>query len=149
MCDETKETNYFSFDNYEVVTVTSNTTLKEPSITLGKGQFYFNAMSIKALDNVSHVQILMDSANKKLAIRKCDRFEKNSVAWCTQKFSSKKLNSPVFNKKLFELMNWSEQCTYRCFGKLVQTEKEELLIFDLSTGKIFVPKEFPKNIEKQ
>lgn len=61
----------FNFDGYQVVRGEYFAHLYEPSITFNLNKVYLKAASIRKLPNIDYVQILVNSEEKKIAVRPC------------------------------------------------------------------------------
>ena len=66
----------FSYDGYQVVRGEYFVHLFEPSVTFNKCKVYLNTACIKKFPEIDYVQILVNSEEKKLAVRPCSEEEK-------------------------------------------------------------------------
>jgi hypothetical protein len=127
----------FSYDGYEVVRGEYFAHLYEPSITFNKCRVSLNTACLKRLPDVNYVQILVNSEEKKLAVRPCSGDEKDSFLWCTPKRKSKQITCRVFFAKIVHLMDWNPDYRYKLLGKLIKSGNEYLFIFDLIATEIY------------
>jgi len=134
--DAIEDTN-FSYDGYEVVRGEYFAHLYEPSITFNGCKIYLNTACIKRLPDTDFVQILINSEEKKLAVRPCSGDEKDSFLWCTPKRKSKHITCRVFFAKIVHLMNWNPDYRYKLLGKLIKSGNEYLFTFDLTAMEIY------------
>lgn len=127
----------FSYDGYQVVRGEYFAHLYEPSITFNKFKVSLNTACLKRLPDVSYVQILVNSEEKKLAVRPCSEDEKDSFLWCTAKRKSKQITCRVFFAKIIDLMDWNPDYRHKLLGKLIKSGNEYLFVFDLTTPEIY------------
>ena len=86
------------------------------------------------------MQILVNSHEKKLAVRPCHEDEKDSLRWCSaaKKRSPRQVTCHIFFAKVMSLMNWNPNYRYKLLGKLIRSDDELLFVFDLTAPEIFV-----------
>jgi len=131
------EDNNFSYDGYQVVRGEYFAHLHEPSITFNRCKVSLNTACLKRLPNVEYVQILVNSEEKKLAVRPCCEDEKDSFPWSTVKRKPKQITCRVFFAKIVDLMDWNQDFRYKLLGKLIKSSNEYLFIFDLTATEIY------------
>lgn len=128
----------FNYEGYQVVRGEYFAHLFEPSITFNMNKVYLNMACIKKFPNIDYVQILVNSEDKKLAVRPCNGEEKDSFLWCTAKRKPKQITCRVFWGKIAELLDWNNNYRYKLLGKLVKSNDEYLFVFDLTSPEIFI-----------
>ena len=114
----------FSYDGYQVVRGEFFAHLFEPSITFNNNRVYLNMACIRKFPNIDYVQILVNSEDKKLAVRPCNGEEKDSFLWCTAKRKPKQISCRVFWGKIASLLDWNESYRYKLLGKLIKSNDE-------------------------
>lgn len=127
----------FSYDGYEVVRGEYFAHLYEPSITFNNSRVSLNTACLKRLPDIDFVQILINSEEKKLAVRPCSEDEKDSFLWCTPKRKPKHITCRVFFAKIIHLMDWNPDYRYKLLGKLIKSGYEYLFTFDLTATEIY------------
>lgn len=127
----------FSYEGYEVVRGEYFAHLYEPSITFNRCKVSVNTACLKRLSEVNYVQILVNSEEKKLAVRPCTGEEKDSFLWCTTKKKPKYITCNVFFAKIVDLMGWNPDYRHKLLGKLIKSGNEYLFIFDLTATEIY------------
>lgn len=139
---EITETASFNYDGFQVVRGEFFSHIYEPSFTLNKSKVSVNKACIRKLPDIEYVQILVNSKEKKLAVRPCLEEEKDSVKWCTssEKKNPKRITCRIFYAKVIELMGWNPNNRYKLLGKLMRSNDEYLFIFDLNNPEIYKPK---------
>ena len=132
--------NDFSYDGYQIVRREFFAHVNEPSITFNNCKVTLNTACLKQLPNVDYVQILVNSEDKKLAVRPSSEDEKDSFLWCTSGSTNrrpKQISCRIFFAKVIQLMDWNPDYRYKLLGKLIRNENEHLFIFDLTATEIY------------
>ena len=127
----------FSYVGYQVVRGEYFAHLHEPSITFNRSKVSLNTACLKRLPHVDYVQILVNSEERKLAVRPCREDEKDSFPWSTIKRKPKQITCRVFFAKIVDLMDWNQEFRYKLLGKLIKSGNEYLFIFDLAATEIY------------
>jgi hypothetical protein len=130
----------FNYDGYQVVRGEFFAHVYEPSIIFNNCKISLNTACLKRLQDVEYVQILVNSEDKKLAVRPCSEDEKDSFLWCSSKGTKRKpkqITCRMFFAKVVQLMGWNPDYRYKLLGKLIQSGDEYLFIFDLSATEIY------------
>ena len=130
----------FSYRGYQVVRREFLAHTQEPAITFSRYQITVNAACLKKLPQVDYVQALVNSDTKKLVLRPCGEDEKDSFSWRSNSKSGrrpKRITCRVFYAKIMELMGWGGEQRYKLLGKLIHSNEEQLLLFDLTQPQIF------------
>lgn len=132
----------FSYAGYQVVRGEFFAHINEPSIVFNKCKVYVNTACVNKLPDVDYVQILVNPDESKLAVRPCNEDEKDSFLWCgiNRKTGRKKpraITCRLFFAKVVQLMDWNPEYRYKMLGKLIQSNGENLFIFDLAATEIY------------
>lgn len=129
----------FSFDGFQVVRGEFFAHTYEPSLTFSDCKVYVNTACIKKIPEMDYVQILVNPDKRKLAVRPCPEYEKDSFRWCsaTERRSPRQITCKIFFAKVFSLMGWDPKDRYKMLGKLIQTKGEMLFVFDLLAPEVF------------
>ena len=113
------------------------TETKVPVVFVKKGYISFNMRAIRLLNETPFVQIYINRDEEYMLAVPCHRFAPHAVDWCkinkkTGKTEPKELRSKGLSPKLYRLMHWDTelsykvQCYYQDFGN-----GKCLLYFDL------------------
>ncbi len=130
----------FSYQGYQVVRREFLAHVQEPAITFSRYQISVSAACLKKLPQVDYVQALVNAETKKLVLRPCGEDEKDSFSWRSNSKSGrrpKRVTCRVFYAKIMELMGWGAELRYKLLGKLIRSNEEQLLLFDLTQPQIF------------
>lgn len=134
------EDDAFNYGGYQIVRGEFFAHTYEPSFTFNANKVSVNTACIKKLPDIDYVQILVNSAEKKLAVRPCLEDEKDAMRWCsaTTKRSPRQISCRIFFGKVISLMGWNPHYRYKLLGKLIRSNNELLFVFDLTTPEIFI-----------
>ena len=108
-------------------------------MTLSDGKIHFNANCVKELDRIEYVEILLNTKEKCIAVRPCDRNSPTAVHWA--KIGEKRIKTISkscrgFIGPLCNLMDWDLDSKYRFVGRFVSSGDECCIFFDLTDPEI-------------
>jgi len=130
----------FDYDGYQVVRGEFFSHVFEPSITFNNNRVYLNSACLKKLPHIEYVQILINSEDKKLAVRPSNGDERDSFLWCSvrnEKRKPKYITCRIFFAKVFQLMDWNPNYRYKLLGKLIKSGDEYLFTFDMNSTIVY------------
>ena len=129
----------FSYDGYQIVRREMFAHLREPSVVIRKDSITFNTACINGLEDAVYIQVMVNREQHRMAIRKCEENDKDSLRWCIAKLDkrkSRKITSKEFSRKIYSLMDWSEKCRYKILGHKISFGDETLYVFELDDTEI-------------
>ncbi len=143
--ESNRELAYESFDDYEVPPSTQFPMLKKPAVTIKHGKMVFNMAAIRLFSGVKDVLPMVNSKKKRFAIVPCAEEELSSVEWARKRqrdevWVNKDITSHDFTEKIFNLMGWNKECRYKVLGRLANSDRGLILVFELREGIMFEPK---------
>ena len=130
----------FDYEGYQIVHGEFFSHISEPCITFNKCKVSVNSVCVQSLPDVDYVQILVNPEAKKVAIKPCSGMEKDSLRWCRNSKGKKvprQIICRVFYAKIMSLMKWNPSFRYRIMGKLIQSNIQNIFVFDLNTPEVF------------
>ena len=130
----------FDFDGFQVVRRKFFAHMREPSCTFNNCKFYVNAACLSKFPNFDYAQVLINRQKKILALRPCEEGARDSFQWCTVskgKRKSKQITCKLFFAKVVSLMDWNPNHRYKMLGKLIHSNDEYLLAFDLTATEVY------------
>ena len=135
---------YENLDGYEIPPRTQFSMLKKPAITIKFGQLTCNMAAIRLFAGVQHVLPMINSQTQRLAIVPCAEEESSSVEWAYRRikddvWQNKSMTSVDFTESVFRCMGWNRECRYKVLGRLAESDRGLILIFDLSEAIMFEP----------
>ena len=126
--------NRLDLTGYEVVRAQYFATLQNPAMTISNGRLRFNAACLKKFDDVEYVELLLNSVDRCIAIRPCEKSNPNAIRWGRLKegrWCASTLGCRGLAKALFDIMEWDEDLKYRFRGQLVEQGSDKLMLFEL------------------
>lgn len=138
-----RELEYEHFDGYEMPPRTQFSMLKKPAVSIKYGKLTFNMAAIHLFEGIKYVLPMVNRQKKRLAIVPCVEEESASVEWARQKgdiWVNKQVASLDFVETIFQIMEWNRECRYKVLGRLVNSDRGLILVFDLEEFIMFEPK---------
>ena len=142
------EESNFSYAGYQVVRREFVSHRFDPAMTVRVGSITFNNACIKALENATYVQFLINPTEKKLIVRPCEIGARDAIRWCVVKGADRKsrqITCKPFAERLFSMMDWDAEFRYRFQGMRIKYYQDEMYLFDLSADERFAPMKKDEN----
>lgn len=130
----------FDYEGYQVVRREFFAHINEPSFTFNDYKVYVNAACLNRFPAVDYVQALVNQDSKILAIRPCREDERDAFSWCipgSGKKKPKQITCRLFFAKVCTLMGWNPDYRYKLLGKVIHSNEEYLIAFDLSATEVY------------
>lgn len=129
----------FNYGGYQVVRGEFFAHTFEPSITFNDSRVYVNTACLNRMPTVDYIQILINQQAKKLVVRPSMEDEKDAFRWCSNagRRRPKQITCRIFYAKLAQMMQWNPAYRYKLMGKLINTNNEQLYIFDLTATEVY------------
>ena len=97
------------------------------------------AVSIRA----NRMAAYMLSENKKrMVVAICAEEEISSIEWARlkkDKWVNRSISCPEYVQSIYKMMNWNKDCRYKVYGRLANSERGLVLVFDLASAVMFDP----------
>ena len=140
--DEFETDDAFSYEGYQIVRGEFFAHINEPSFTFNRCRVSVNTACVNKLTEIDYVQILVNPTEKKLVVRPCGEDVKDSYLWSKWNNKSGKkvpraITCKVFTAMIMELMNWVPEHRYKILGKMIQSNGEKILVFDLPSAEVY------------
>ena len=132
--DTTEVMNRLDLSGYEVVRAQYFSTLRNPAMTISNGKLRFNTACLKKFEDVEYVELLLNSVDRCVAIRPCEKSNPNAIHWGKLKegrWCASTLGCRGLAKTLFDIMGWEEGLKYRFRGQFVEQRDNKLMLFEL------------------
>lgn len=126
--------NRLNLSGYEVVRAQYFSTLQNPAMTISNGKLRFNTSCLKKFEDVEYVELLLNSVDRCVAIRPCEKGNPNAIHWGRLKegrWCASTLGCRGLAKTLFDIMEWEEGLKYRFRGQFVEQGDNKLMLFEL------------------
>jgi len=140
--EQKQELEYETFDGYELPPRTQFPMLKKPSVSIKYGQLKFNMACIRLFEGLPHILTPIHPGKKRLTIIPLSEEESATVDWARQKdgaWVNRDVTTIEFTDSIFNLMNWNKECRYKALGRIANSERGLVLIFDLEEAVMFTP----------
>jgi len=140
--EQKQELEYETFDGYELPPPTQFPMLKKPAVSIKYGQLKFNMASIRLFEGLPHILTPLHPGKKRLTIIPLSEEESSTVDWARQKegiWINRDITSVEFTDSIFRLMGWNQECRYKALGRIANSERGLVLIFDLEEAVMFTP----------
>lgn len=140
--DELLEMNEdFDFDDFQVVRREFFAHLHEPSVTFNACKFSVNTACLSRFPNYEYAQVLINKSKKILALRPCNESSRDAFMWSKIDTRGKRRPKPItcrlFFAKVITLMNWNPNYRYKLLGKLIHSNGQYLIAFDLTSTEVY------------
>lgn len=132
--DTVEVMNRLDLTGYEVVRAQYFSTLRNPAMTISNGRLRFNTACLKKFENVEYVELLLNSVDRCVAIRPCEKSNPNAIHWGQLKegrWCASTLVCRGLAKALFDIMEWEDGLKYRFRGQFVEQGDNKLMLFEL------------------
>lgn len=109
----------------------------EPAFTFNRLKIGVNTACVRKVMSRDFIQILINRQKKLLIVRPCDEDEIHSFQWCVWKNGRKfprQITAKIFYMKVYAMMGWNHEDRYRIIGKLIHSNGQEMILFNLSAA---------------
>ena len=106
--------------------------MQNPAMTISNGRLRFNTACLKKFENVEYVELLLNSAERCIAIRPCNKNNPNAIRWGRLKegrWCASTLGCRGLAKTLFDIMEWDEDLRYRFRGQFLEQGDNKMMLF--------------------
>ena len=101
------------------------------------------AMSaIRLFEGVQHVLPMLSENKKRMVVAICAEEEISSIEWARlkkDKWVNRSISCPEYVQSIYKMMNWNKECRYKIYGRLANSERGLVLVFDLASAVMFDP----------
>lgn len=125
---------YESFEGYEVPPRSQFAMLNKPAVSIRDGKLTFNMACVRLFKGIHHIVPMLNRKTHKLAIIPCREEESSSVQWSRMKgevLTNKDITARDFVDNIFSVMGWETSYRYKIMGRLANSERGLIFVFDL------------------
>lgn len=136
---------------YELPPRTQFSMVKKPAVSIKYGFMIFNMACIRLFEDIKHVLLLVHQSKQRLGIVPCIEEESGSVEWARLtkgKWVNKDVTSVDFIENLFKLMDWDRNCRYKVLGRVANSPRGLMLLFDMPEAIMFT-RQLTEFVDKQ
>ncbi|MDR2978267.1 MAG: recombinase family protein [Rickettsiales bacterium] len=130
------------FRGYEVLRPQFLSRYKQPCFSMSDEKLWFTTECLRNLDNTQYAEILIEPFKGLIAIRPCERDNRNAIKWARLrkgKYVPAATSGLSFNAMLFDMFGWFSDYKRRLMGTNIQKGKDSFLIFDVNEAEIIRP----------
>ena len=136
------EIEYESLDDYVVPPKMFFSMIKKPAVSIRPNRMEFSMSSIRLFEGVQHILPMLSENKQRMVVAICAEEELSSVEWARlkkDKWVNRSITCPEFVDGIYKMMNWRRECRYKVYGRLANSERGLVLVFDLASAVMFDP----------
>ena len=130
---------HFNLDGFEIVRAQFFTIKDKPVMSISDGKISFNTTCMKKFQDVEYVELLINTVEKCIAIRPCEKDSPNAIRWAKIKdgrWVASQRSISGFAGPLSAITGWDTNCRYRLCGQYLSDDVDQVLLFDLTEPEI-------------
>ena len=132
----------FDFSGYEIAALDFFDSANTPSVTFFDRSITFNAVCTNRLKSEGLVELLVHPTERKFAVRRTVKGNRNAVKWCQPYDGKRSRPKPIacaaYFETLYALFGWNPQHKYKVYGSLVKNGDEEVYIFSAADACMYI-----------
>lgn len=129
----------FELDGYEIVRSEFFKLTEKPIMKIRNNKVSFNTVCFKKFDDVEYVELLINTVEKCIAIRPCEKDNPNAFRWGAMKetkWRAMPKSIAGFAAPLFAITGWDPTDKIKLCGHYMSDGKTQMLLFDMSEPEI-------------
>ena len=121
-------------EGFQVVNSQYFSTISAPQMTIWCDSVSFSQASYAALNNCEAISIMLNKDKKCILISPVQTSNPNAIVWRKGKSVTKycKISCTTFARKLFDDWGLNDDYRYRTIGRLVQSDRKVMVLFDFT-----------------
>lgn len=97
--------------------------------------------------NTAIDEAMLSENKKRMVVAICAEEEISSIEWARlkkDKWVNRSISCPEYVQSIYKMMNWNKECRYKVYGRLANSERGLVLVFDLASAVMFdsLPEEY-------
>ena len=145
--EQKAELGYEDLDSYELPPRTQFSMINKPAVSIKYREMTFNMACIRLFEGVQFILPFTSRTKRRLAVATCSEEEAESVQWARINnkgaWTNRTIVSEEYLAKIFEFMHWDPNCRYKVMGRVTNSERGLILVFDLDEAILFTtPEEY-------
>jgi len=116
--------------------------LRKPAVTIRANRMEFSMSAIRLFEGVQYVLPMLSDRKKRMVIAICAEEELSSVEWAKQKkgkWVNRSITCPEYTQRIYQMAGWNNNCRYKAYGRLADSERGLVLVFDLANAVMYDP----------
>lgn len=97
--------------------------------------------TVDVIHNIVH-QVFQIAVDDDMVVAICAEEEISSIEWARlkkDKWVNRSISCPEYVQSIYKMMNWNKECRYKIYGRLANSERGLVLVFDLASAVMFDP----------
>ena len=139
--EQDEQLEFENLDEYEVPPKIHFAMLSKPAVSIKFKEITFNTASIRLFEGVKHILPIVSASKRRIGVIPLAAEEARSVEWARQnkkgEWCNKTIVSLEYVENIFTLMNWNRECRYKAIGRVANSPRGLILIFDLNEAAMF------------
>lgn len=102
----------------------------------------FSMSAIRLFEGVQYILPMLSQKKKRMVVAICAEEELSSVEWARlkkDKWVNRSITCPEYAQNIYQMMDWKKDCRYKVYGRLANSERGLILVFDLGSAVMFDP----------
>ena len=131
-----------SLDDYVVPPKMFFSMIKKPAVSIRANRMEFSMSAIRLFEGVQHILPMLSENKKRMVVAICAEEEISSIEWARlkkDKWVNRSISCPEYVQSIYKMMNWNKECRYKIYGRLANSERGLVLVFDLASAVMFDP----------
>lgn len=103
---------------------------------------YLNQFELHTLLISLDLKDMLSENKKRMVVAICAEEEISSIEWARlkkDKWVNRSISCPEYVQSIYKMMNWNKECRYKIYGRLANSERGLVLVFDLASAVMFDP----------
>ena len=116
--------------------------IDKPAVSIRANRMEFSMSAIRLFEGVQHVLPMLSENKKRMVVAICAEEEISSIEWARlkkDKWVNRSISCPEYVQSIYKMMNWNKECRYKIYGRLANSERGLVLVFDLASAVMFDP----------
>lgn len=90
---------------------------------------------------------MLSENKKRMVVAICAEEEISSIEWARfkkDKWVNRSISCPEYVQSIYKMVGWNKECRYKVYGRLANSERGLVLVFDLTSAVMFdsLPEEY-------
>lgn len=116
--------------------------IKKPAVSIRANRLEFSMSAIRLFEGVQYILPMLSQKKKRMVVAICAEEELSSVEWARlkkDKWVNRSITCPEYAQNIYQMMDWKKDCRYKVYGRLANSERGLVLVFDLGSAVMFDP----------
>ena len=131
-----------TLDDYVVPPKMFFSMIKKPAVSIRANRLEFSMSAIRLFEGVQYILPMLSQKKKRMVVAICAEEELSSVEWARlkkDKWVNRSITCPEYAQNIYQMMDWKKDCRYKVYGRLANSERGLVLVFDLGSAVMFDP----------